>query len=112
MFPSFIVTLMGVCNVIRSRLIVDLANLGVQMSENISDKKVSEIELFFMISQPILVQFEKQKKIYKGNELGKVRKLFLFAYLFAKSDFISFFMWKKTRMKKYTDFILQMCFLN
>ena len=103
---------MGVCNVIGSRLIVDLANLGARMSKNISDKKVSEIELFFVISQPILVQFEEQKKINKGNELGKVRKLFLFAYSFAKSDFISFFMWKKTRMKKYTDFIQKMCFLS
>ena len=66
------------------------------MSKNILDKKVSEIELFFVVSQPILVQIKKQKKIYKGNELGKVRKLFLFAYSFSKSDFISFFMWKKT----------------
>ena len=101
---------MGVCNVIGSRLIVNLANLEAQMSKNISDKKVSEIKLFFVVTQPILVQFKKQKKKNKGNELVKVRKLFLFVYSFTKSDFASFFMWKKTRMKNYTDSIQQMSF--
>ena len=101
---------MGVCNVIRSWLLVNLANLGAQMRENIFDKKVSEIKLFFVVTQSISVQFKKQKKKNKGNELVKVRKLFLFVYSFAKSDFVSFFMWKNTQMKNYTDSIQQMCF--